>query len=205
MGFYDRHILPRVLQCSCGAPMVMELRRLVVPQARGEVLEIGCGGGLNIELYRPGQVRRVTGIDPAPPMLDRARQAVERAAVPVELIEAAAEALPFPDASFDTVVTTFTLCSVRDHGASLAEARRVLRPEGRLIFAEHGLAPETSVQRWQRRIEPVWKRLAGGCHLSRPVRSAIAATGFELTSGGARYLPAPKVFGWAEWGEARRA
>jgi ubiquinone/menaquinone biosynthesis C-methylase UbiE len=205
MNFYDRHILPRIIQCSCGAPMVMELRRAVVPEAQGEVLEIGCGGGLNFPLYRRGQVRRVTAIDPAAPMLERARRAVERSAVPVELAEAAAEALPFPAASFDSVVFTFTLCSVRDHAASLAEARRVLRPNGRLIFAEHGLAPEASVQRWQRRIEPVWSRLAGGCHLTRPVRAAIAPAGFELTSGGGRYLPAPKVFGWAEWGTARPA
>jgi SAM-dependent methyltransferase len=205
MSFYDRHILPRIIQCSCGAPMVMELRRAVVPQAQGEVLEIGCGGGLNFPLYRRGQVRGVTGVEPAPPMLDRARQAVERSTVPVELVEAAAEALPFPDRSFDTVVTTFTLCSVRDHGASLAELRRVLRPNGRLIFCEHGLAPEPGVQRWQRRIEPLWKRLAGGCHLTRPVRAAVAEAGFELISGDARYLPAPKVFGWAEWGAARPA
>lgn len=204
MNFYDRHILPRIIQCSCGAPMVMELRRAIVPEAQGEVLEIGCGGGLNFPLYRRGQVTRVTAIDPAPPMLERARAAAGRMAIPVELGDGAAEALPYPDASFDTVVFTFTLCSVHDHLRSLAEARRVLRPNGRLLFAEHGLAPDLSVQRWQRRIEPVWSRLAGGCHLTRPVRAAITAAGFELTGGGARYLPAPKVFGWAEWGAARR-
>lgn len=203
MGFYDRHILPRIIQCSCGAPMVMELRRAVVPQAQGEVLEIGCGGGLNFPLYRPGQVRAVTAIDPAAPMLDRAREAVRRTGLPVELMAAEAEALPFPDASFDTVVFTFTLCSVRGHGRSLAEARRVLRPSGRLLFAEHGLAPEAGVQRWQRRIEPIWKRLAGGCHLTRPVREAIAGAGFRLGATDARYMPTAKAFGWVEWGSAR--
>jgi ubiquinone/menaquinone biosynthesis C-methylase UbiE len=203
MNFYDRHILPRLIQCSCGAPMVTELRKRVVPEAQGEVLEVGCGGGLNFPLYRRGRVRRVTAIDPAPPMLDRARRAAERSGVPIELTQAAAEALPFPDGTFDTVVVTFTLCSVREHGRSLAEMKRVLRPNGRLIFAEHGLAPDPGVQRWQRRIEPLWSRLAGGCRLTRPVRQAIAAAGFEIVSGEGRYLPAPKVLGWAEWGAAR--
>lgn len=205
MGFYDRHILPRLIQCSCGAPMVMGLRRMVIPEAQGEVLEIGCGGGLNFPLYRRGQVRRVTGVDPSAPLLSRARDAVERSGLPVELLEGVAEALPFPDESFDTVVFTFTLCSVQGHAQSLAEARRVLKPNGRLIFAEHGLAPEASVQRWQRRIEPVWSRLAGGCRLTRPVREAITQAGFQVVSGDGRYLPAPKVLGWAEWGTARPA
>jgi SAM-dependent methyltransferase len=126
--------------------------------------------------------------------------------MPAHIVDGRSEALPFEAASFDCVVCTFTLCSVQDPAAALAEARRVLKPKGRLIFCEHGLAPDAEVVKWQRRIEPVWKRLAGGCHLTRPVAPAIQAAGFRLARLETMYLPGtPRWAGWNEWGEATPA
>ena len=203
MGFWDRHVLPRLITCACGQGQVMKRRALVVPGARGRVLEYGCGGGLNLEFYDPIVVRSLTGIDPHAELLERTDAASAEAPIPIETHRGFAEDLPFADASFDTVVTTFTLCSVQDPAAALAEARRVLAPGGRLLFLEHGLSPDAEVRRTQARIEPLWKRLAGNCHLTRPVTSGVEAAGFRLVSRGAGYTPkSPRFAGWMEWGTA---
>jgi SAM-dependent methyltransferase len=202
-GFYDRHILPHLIQCACGAPTLTLKRADLIPRARGAVIEIGCGGGLNFGLYDPARVTRVVGLDPSAELLEMARPAAAAARVAVELTEGVAEALPFPDASFDTAVLTFTLCSVGDPMAALREVRRVLRPGGELLFCEHGLAPDANVRRWQGRIEPVWKRIAGGCHLTRPVGGSLRQAGFTTSGGGQGYLMAPRFAGWIEWGRAR--
>ena len=162
MGFYERHILPRLLTCSCSAPPVAKQRQKVVPRAAGRVLELGVGMGLNLALYDPDRVESVTGVDPAPALRAQALAAPRDPRLAVAVEDGVAEALPFADASFDCVVCTFTLCSVSDPAAALAEARRVLKPGGRFLFCEHGLSPEPGVARWQRRIEPIWKRMAGG-------------------------------------------
>ncbi|WP_339871497.1 class I SAM-dependent methyltransferase [uncultured Brevundimonas sp.] len=204
-AFYDRHILPHVIGCACGAGPIRHQRAKVVPRARGRVLELGIGGGLNLAFYDPAQVDSVTGVDPSEGLRRKALNAPRPDGLKVAVLDGAAEALPFEDSDFDTVVCTFTLCSVASTDATLAEARRVLRPGGRLLYAEHGLSPDPQVARWQRRIEPVWKPLAGGCHLTRPVSATIAASGFELIDPACMYLPnTPRVLGWSEWGEARR-
>ena len=204
-SFYDRHILPHVIGCACGAGPIRHQRAKVVPHARGRVLELGIGGGLNLAFYDPSRVDSVTGVDPSEGLRRKALNAPRPDGLRVEVLGGEAEALPFENSDFDTVVCTFTLCSVRSTEATLAEARRVLRPEGRLLYAEHGLSPDPQVARWQRRIEPVWKPLAGGCHLTRPVSATIAASGFELIDPACMYLPnTPRVLGWSEWGEARR-
>jgi SAM-dependent methyltransferase len=203
-SLYDRFVLPRLLACSCSAPPVMKQRAKVVPLAAGRVLELGIGLGLNLGFYDAEKVTSVTGVDPAAPLRAAAMAAPRDPRLEVTVEDGTAEALPFEDRSFDCVVCTFTLCSVQGPGAALAEARRVLKPGGRFLFCEHGLAPDPGVAKWQRRIEPVWKVIAGGCHLTRPVTSAVAAAGFKVARHDSMYLPrAPRFAGWCEWGEAQ--
>jgi SAM-dependent methyltransferase len=202
-SFYDRHILPRLIACGCGSKPIRYQRRKIVPLASGQVLELGVGGGLNLAFYDPSMVSSVTGVDPSEALRRRAMDAPRADGLKVEVRDAEAESLPFDADTFDTVVCTFTLCSVRNPAAALAEARRVLKPGGSFLFSEHGLAPDPSVQRWQRRLEPLQKRLAGGCHLTRPVAASISAAGFSLIEVDTMYLPGmPRPMGWAEWGRA---
>jgi ubiquinone/menaquinone biosynthesis C-methylase UbiE len=202
-GFYDRHILPRFIGCACGSKPIMKQRAKVVPQAHGRVLELGIGGGRNLQFYDPAKVSSVEGVDPSAELRAIAVAAPRAAGLNVTVRDGTAEALPFDAASFDTVVCTFTLCSVHTPAAALAEARRVLKPGGHLLFSEHGLAPDASIEKWQHRIEPVWKKIAGGCHLTRPVGRTIAAHGFNLVGHEQMYLPgSPRFAGWSEWGAA---
>jgi ubiquinone/menaquinone biosynthesis C-methylase UbiE len=205
LSFYERHILPHVINFACSAKPIRYQRGKVVPAACGRVLELGIGSGLNLPFYDPAAVEVVIGVDPSAGLRHKALTAPRADGLTVELREGEAESLPFDAGEFDTVVCTFTLCSVRDPAAALAEARRVLKLGGALLFSEHGLAPDPSVERWQRRIEPTWKRIAGGCHLTRPVAKAIAAAGFSITDFDSMYLPGtPRPFGWSEWGRAQR-
>jgi SAM-dependent methyltransferase len=202
-SLYDRFILPKLLACGCSSPPVMKQRAKVVPFAEGRVLELGIGMGLNLAHYDPAKVESVTGVDPAPELRAIAEAAPRDPRLSVTVENGTAEALPFDAASFDCVVCTFTLCSVCTPAAALAEARRVLKPGGRFLYCEHGLAPDAAVATWQRRIEPVWKRIAGGCHLTRPVTAAIEAAGFTVRRRESMYLPrTPRFAGWSEWGEA---
>lgn len=203
-SLYDRFVLPKLLGCACASPPMMKQRTKVVPHAEGRVLELGVGMGLNLRFYDPAKVSEVMGVDPSPELRAAACAAERDPALKVKVEDGTAEALPFEDKSFDTVVCTFTLCSVCAPPAALAEARRVLKPGGRFLFCEHGLAPDAGVAKWQRRIEPVWKRIAGGCHLTRPVASAIQAAGFQLERVETMYVPrTPRFAGWNEWGAAR--
>lgn len=162
--------------------------------------------GLNLALYDAAKVASVSGVDPAAELRAQAMAAPRDPRLNVSIAAGTAEDLPFEDRAFDTVVCTFTLCSVHTPAAALAQARRVLRPGGRLLYCEHGLAPDPDVAKWQRRIEPLWKRLAGGCHLTRPVTSAIAAAGFHIERSETMYLPGtPRIAGWNEWGAAAPA
>ena len=205
-SFYERHILPHVIGCACASRPIQRQRAKVVPLASGRVLELGIGGGLNLAFYDPARVESVTGVDPSEGLRQIAGAAPRPAGLTVEILEGEAERLPFDAASFDTITCTFTLCSVRSPQAALSEARRVLKPGGRLLFSEHGLAPDPGTQTWQRRLEPLWSPLAGGCHLTRPITSAIVAAGFAVESVETMYLPnTPKVLGWCEWGAARSA
>jgi len=202
-SLYDRFVLPRLLKCACSSPPMMRQRSKVVPQASGRVLELGIGMGLNLALYDPAKVESVTGVDPAAELRAVAEAAPRDPRLEVKVEDGTAEALPFADSSFDCVVCTFTLCSVHTPAVALAEARRVLKRDGRFLYCEHGLAPDADVARWQRRVEPVWKRIAGGCHLTRPVTAAIEAAGFTVPHSDSMYVPrTPRIAGWNEWGEA---
>ncbi len=203
-SFYDRFFLPRLLGCACSAKPIMRQRAKVVPRAEGRVLELGVGMGLNLAYYDPETVNAVVGVDPAEALRAAAMAAPRDPRLSVVIADGDAEALPFENASFDTVVCTFTLCSVCTPAKALAEARRVLKPSGRFLFCEHGLAPDQGVAKWQRRIEPFWKRIAGGCHLTRPVSSSIEAAGFHLLDLETMYVPkTPRFAAWNEWGAAR--
>lgn len=188
MRFYDRFVLPRLVHFVCSRRLAARLRADLVPRARGEVLEIGFGSGLNLDFYRRETVTRVVALEPSEAMWQLARSAVGRSPVAVEGLVASAEEVPLADASVDTVLATFTLCTVPDPMRALAEARRVLRPGGQLLFCEHGEAPDSAVRRWQARLDPLWTRLAGGCHLGRPIPALIAAAGFAIDELIAAYL-----------------
>src|SRR5512146_1787482 len=179
-SFYDRWILPKILRCACSAPQITKQREKVVPQAEGRVLELGIGMGLNLAFYDAARVSSVTGVDPSPELRAIAQQAEHDPRIRVQVDDGTAESLPFEDGSFDSVVCTFTLCSVCTPAAALSEARRVLKPGGSFLFCEHGLAPDPGIAKWQRRLDGIWPRVFGGCHLSRPVTKAIQEAGFKL-------------------------
>ena len=202
MGFYERHLLPRLIDLAMRVSEVKRYRALVVPRASGAVLEIGIGSGLNLPHYAR-TVSRVEGVDLSGELLAMARRRSEGSPFVVELLESAAESLPLADASFDCAVTTFTLCSVADPVAALREARRVLKPGGTLLFAEHGLAPDPAVARWQHRLNPGWRKLAGGCNLNRRIDEIVASAGFRLHDVVRGYARGPRPFSYIYCGEAK--
>lgn len=198
--------MPRLITCACSRPPVMDRRAAVVPLARGDVFELGCGGGINHPFYDPAAITSFAGIDPHERLLDAARAAARAKGWAADLRPGRGEAIPFPNSSFDSVVCTFTLCSVEDPAQVVRELSRILRPGGAVLFLEHGRAPDRGVVAWQERIEPVWKRLAGGCHLSRPIGATFRGAGFAVEPLGQGYTPgAPRFAGWMEWGLARKA
>lgn len=188
MGFYARYVLPTIISCGCGMRPIMDLRRTVVPQARGVVLELGLGSGLNLPLYDPAQVSKVFGLEPEAAMLAKARRRAAGSAIPVTVLPEGAEAVSLDDASVDTVLVTFSLCTIPDVAGALREARRVLKPQGRLLFCEHGRSPDAAVFRRQTRIEPTWKRLFGGCHLTRDIPVLVRDAGFAIDRLEADYM-----------------
>lgn len=205
-GLYDAHVMPRVITLACGQKAIERRRREVIPLAEGRVFELGCGGGLNQALYDSDKITGFAGIDPHAKLLQGARERAKARGWEHDIREGVGEAIPFANGSFDTAVCTYTLCSVDDPEKVLGELRRILKPGGKLLFLEHGRAPDASVAKWQDRIEPIWKPLAGGCHLTRPIGSALRGAGFEVEPLGQDYLPkTPKILGWMEWGVARRA
>ena len=191
MGFYNDFILPRLINLAMRNKELRPFRERVIGAAEGRVLEIGVGSGLNLPFYR-APVREILALEPAPRLLTMAKNASRAIGVPVKFLEASAEAIPLDEHSVDTVVTTWTLCSIPQAATALAEMRRVLRPGGKLLFAEHGQAPDASVRRWQDRLTPAWRYIGGGCHLNRPIGSMIEAAGFRVDRIETGYIPGPK-------------
>jgi ubiquinone/menaquinone biosynthesis C-methylase UbiE len=204
MGFYDERILPRLLNCACGLQVAQELRRKVVPQASGPVLEVGMGSALNVPFYDPAKVEMVWGLEPSAGMRALAEKNLRGAPFEVRWLDLPGEQIPLEDASVDTVLTTFTLCTIPDWRGALAQMRRVLKPGGRLLFCEHGAAPDASIRRWQDRITPHWKKWGGGCHLNRPIDEYIRAAGFQIDELERSYAPgSPRLVGFHYIGSAR--
>jgi ubiquinone/menaquinone biosynthesis C-methylase UbiE len=203
MGVYSDYVLPHLIGIACGGEDVAAQRRKVVPAASGRVLEVGMGPALNLPFYDREAVELVWGLEPSEAMRRKAAPALEASDLDVRWIGLRGEDIPLDDDSVDTVVLTYTLCSIADAEAALAQMRRVLRPGGRLLFSEHGEAPDASVRRWQHRIDPVWTRLAGGCHITRPIPKLIESAGFDLIEVESAYRPGPKVASYHSWGVAR--
>ena len=204
MHVYDRFVLPWLIDLACGLPMVQARRRALLPQACGRVLEIGLGTGRNLPFYDRQRITQLVGVDPAVHMHTLARRRSARAGLDVELVGLSAEKLPLPSDSFDTVVCTYTLCSIADPAAALSEVARVLKPGGQLLFCEHGLSPQPSVARWQARIEPLWKAMVGGCHLTRNVPRLLQQAGLSADCAQG-YIPGPRLLAYHFWGHARKA
>jgi ubiquinone/menaquinone biosynthesis C-methylase UbiE len=205
MSLYDRYILSPMIDRMCGTREVMDLRAEVVPEAEGDVLELGLGSGLNLGLYDPAKVRRVVGVDPGEHITALARERIAAVPFEVEMLGLSGESVPAEDHSFDSVVVTFTFCTIPDVHRALGEVRRLLRPGGRLLFAEHGLSPDPAIQRWQNRINPLWKALAGGCHINRETARLLEDGGFALESGvrSSHAMEGPKIATWVTRGAAR--
>ena len=205
MGFYDKYILPSVLNCACGSKPVRYQREKIVPHAEGVVLEIGIGSGLNLPYYRGDKVTRIIGLDPSPELNAMAEKTAAELGLSVEFILASAESIDLPDDHVDTILVTYTLCTIPDAVRAAKEMRRVLKPEGKILFCEHGLAPDESVAKWQGRIDPLWGRIAGGCHLNRDIPKLIRSAGLSIETMDEMYLPStPKFAGYNYWGSCRK-
>ena len=200
-NWYDRHVLPYLINAACGMQAVRKQRQMVIPLATGRVLEIGIGTGLNLPYYDKARVTTIVGVDPALAMHPLALRRIAAAGIDVRLVGLSAEKLPLADASFDTVVCTYSLCSIANPVGALREMRRVLVPDGRLLFSEHGRAPDRNVLKWQTRLQPYWSKLAGGCMLDRDIPALLVEAGFapDVQS---RYIPGPKLFSYHYWGTA---
>jgi ubiquinone/menaquinone biosynthesis C-methylase UbiE len=203
MGFYSRYVLPAIINCGCSIAPVAEHRRKLVPRAEGVVLELGMGSGLNLGFYDPARVTRIYGLEPEPGMLPRAQRRAATAPIPVTVLPEMAENVSLPDRSVDTVLVTFSMCTIPDVVTALRGARRVLKPGGRLLFCEHGRSPDPEVFHRQQSIEPVWKRIFGGCHLTRDIPGLVREAGFSIEDLDTGYMPkTPRIGGYVYRGAA---
>lgn len=203
MGLYDKHILPRFINLACGTKPISHQRRKVVPQASGRILEIGIGPGLNLPYYDTNKVEMVYGLEPSSDMRKLAGNRVRQVPFKVEFIDLPGEEIPLENNSVDTVLLTYTLCTIPDGLSALKQMKRVLKPGGRLIFCEHGAAPDKSVEKWQNRINPMWKPIAGGCNLNRKIPQLIEESGFKIETMDSAYIPGtPKIAAYNYWGAA---
>ena len=205
MGLYEQFVLPWVLHCACASPAITAQRKKIVPLASGTVLEVGMGTGLNLKYYTAETTDLVHGLEPSAPMRRRAQNVATQIAFEVNIIDGVAEQIPLPDGSVDTVMLTFTLCTLPDPHTALHEMARVLTDTGTLLFCEHGLAPDATVASVQMRLNPIWKRFAGGCNLQRNIPHLLEEAGFEITERYEGYLPrTPRFAGYNYWGQAKK-
>ncbi len=204
MGFYDKYILPRFITCACGTKPLMKQREKVIPLASGRVLEIGIGTGLNLSYYQADKVEKLIGLDPSEDSWQLAAKRAEQVSFPLEFVGLPGEQIPLEDESIDTVVVTYALCTIPEPVSALEGMRRVLKPGGRLLFSEHGRAPDANVRKWQDRINPLWKKIAGGCNLNRDIPDLLTQGGFTVSEMDTIYLPGtPRFAGFTFWGSAQ--
>jgi ubiquinone/menaquinone biosynthesis C-methylase UbiE len=202
MSFYENHILPHVINLAMRNRELLRYRHRVTSAAQGRVLEIGIGSGLNLPLYR-SPVHEIVGLEPAPRLIAMAQRTASRCGLPVTFIEGSAESIPLDAHSIDTVVTTWTLCSIPQATVALQEMRRVLKADGQLLFVEHGRSPDRNVRKWQDRLTPAWKCIGGGCHLNRPIRELVESAGFSILQLETGYMRGPKPMTFMYEGRAR--
>ena len=203
MSLYEKYVLPKFLNCACGSKPISYQRKKVVPMAEGKVLEIGIGSGLNLPFYDKSKLDELWGLDPSEGLSEMAKQVADEEAMEVNFISAGAEEIPLPDNHFDSVLVTYTMCTIPEVDRASKEIQRVLKSNGKMIFCEHGLAPDKNIKKWQNRINPFWKKLAGGCNINRNIPSVIQESGFDIIDLEEMYLPStPKIAGYNYWGYA---
>ena len=205
MSFYNKYILPKVLNCTCASKPINYQRDKIVPLAEGVVLDVGIGSGLNIPFYNKTKIKQLYGLDPSKELLDIAKSVAKKENLEIEFLECGAESIPLPDKSIDTVLITYTMCTIPDVALSNSEIMRVLKDDGKLLFCEHGLAPDKNIAKWQKRINPLWGKIAGGCNLNRDIPKLISSSGFKISNMEEMYLPStPKFAGYNYWGVAKK-
>jgi len=203
MSLYDKYVLPKFLNCACGSKPVEYQRKKVVPNAEGIVLEVGIGSGLNLPFYDNSKVTQIWGLDPSEELSSMAKETAKNLDIDVKFISGGAEDIPLPDNYFDTALVTYTMCTIPEVIRANIEIKRVLKNTGKLIFCEHGKAPDLNIAKWQSRIDAIWGKLAGGCHLNRDIPSLLEDSGYKIIELDQMYLPStPKVAGYNYWGFA---
>ena len=203
MSLYEKYVLPKFLNCACGSKPVSYQRKKVVPLAEGKVLEIGIGSGLNLPFYDKAKIDEIWGLDPSEELSEMAKQVADEESMEVKFISSGAEDIPLPDNYFDCVLVTYTMCTIPEVQRANQEIRRVLKDGGKMIFCEHGEAPDQNIRKWQNRINPFWGKLAGGCNINRKIPSLIQESGFDIIEMEEMYLPnTPKIAGYNYWGYA---
>jgi ubiquinone/menaquinone biosynthesis C-methylase UbiE len=206
MGLYDRYILPVVLNAAMSTKPIRYQRKKVVPRAQGRVLEIGFGAGHNLPFYDASKVTHLWALEPSKEMRERAAERVSQSSIPLEFLDLPSEEIPLGNEEADTILITYTLCTIPDVTKALGEMRRVLKPGGKMIFCEHGEAPDADVRKWQERLTPAWKFIGGGCHVGRPIPKMIIDSGFRIEGMETMYLPGtPRFAGFNYWGDAVKA
>jgi ubiquinone/menaquinone biosynthesis C-methylase UbiE len=203
MSLYEKYVLPKFLNCACGSKPVARQREKVVPLAEGKVLEIGIGSGLNLPFYDKTKVDEIWGLDPSEELSEMARAVAIQEDMEVNFISSGAEEIPLPDDHFDSVLITYTMCTIPEVIRANTEIRRVLKNQGKMIFCEHGAAPDDNIRKWQKRINPFWGKIAGGCNIDRNIPSLIQDSGFDIIEIEEMYLPnTPRIAGYNFWGYA---
>ena len=203
MSFYDDRILPHLINLACSAKPTRKQREKIVHRAYGDVLEIGFGGGLNLNHYDGNKVRRVFGLEPSEGMRNSAAKLIAESDIEVELIDLPGEEIPLDDNSVDSVLVTYTLCTIPDAVAAVRGMRRVLKPGGHLFYCEHGKAPDQGVHKWQRRLNPGWRRISGGCNMDRDIPALLREGGFDIEDDNRMYIPGIRALSYNYWGAAR--
>ena len=203
MSFYEDRVLPHLINWACSTGPQRKQREKIVHLAEGDVLEVGFGSGLNLPFYDADKVRRIFALEPSEGMRRKAQPNVAASSLDIEFIDLPGERIPLDNNSIDTVLVTYTLCTIADAVAALDGMRRVLKPGGRLIFCEHGAAPDETVRRWQHRLNGGWSRFAGGCNMNRDIVDLIEGGGFEITMDERMYIPGPRMLNYNFWGTAR--
>ena len=202
MSWYEERVLPHLMDWACSASPNQKQRQKIVPEAEGEILEIGFGSGLNVPFYDQSKVKKIWALEPSEGMRRKAQAALDEADMDIEFIDLPGEQIPLDDSSVDTILVTYTLCTIADTHAALEGMRRVLKPGGRLLFCEHGKAPDAEVRRWQDRLNPAWSKIAGGCQMNRDIPALINEGGFDIKVDERMYIPGAKILCYNYWGSA---
>lgn len=204
MSFYEKYILPRFLNCACASEPITYQRKKVVPLAEGKILEVGIGSGLNLPFYEKSKIEEIWGIDPSEELNIMAKKVAIEEGMNVNFITSSAEDIPFPNDYFDTVLITYTMCTIPSVLKANKEIRRVLKRSGKMIFCEHGVSPDENIKKWQKRLNFIWGKIAGGCNINRNIPKLIKSSGFKIVKMDEMYLPkTPRIAGYNYWGYAK--